>query len=441
MSSMVTDILLLLVLFLLNGLFAMSEIAIVSSRRARLVQMAETSPGARCALALASDPTRFLSSVQVGITAIGILSGAIGEAAIANRLRGSLEKIPALAPYAETLSLAVMVGLLTYFSLILGELVPKRLALTNPEKIAGLIARPMDILARVFRPLVRLLSVSTDGVLRLLGVRQAKVPGVTVDEIRVMLEQGAEEGVVEPAEHEMVTNVLNLDERHVGGVLTPRSEIVFLDIRDPIDLSRERLRENPHSVFPLCDGGLDHVIGFVRSTKLLDQLLSGQPLDLVALAEPPLFVPETMTLMKLLEQFKRTHLPVALVVDEFGDVEGLVSLTDVIGSIVGDLPTEPGEEPSFVRREDGSWLFDGSLDLETVARILDDESLLDDEDRRHYHTLGGLAMVALGRVPRTGDVFTRGDYRFEIVDMDGQRVDRVLVSRIPPTTMPAGPPT
>ena len=428
---MTTELLLLLVLILLNGVFAMSEIAIVSSRRARLMQMAETSGGARRALALASEPTRFLSSVQVGITSIGILSGAIGEASIAARLRGSFEQFPATAQYAEPLSIGIMVVLLTYVSLILGELVPKRLALTRPEAIASRIARPMDILATIARPIVRLLSFSTDGLLHLFGVRQTKQPGVTVDEIRVMLEQGAEEGVFEPTEHQMVTNVLNLDQRHVGAVLTPRSEVVFIDLNDPIDVSREKLRRGAHAVVPLCDGGLDHVLGFVWSTKMLDRLLGELALDLRTLAEPPLFVPETMTLMKLLDQFKRTHLPVALVIDEFGSVEGLVSVTDLIASIVGELPSEPGEEPSIVRREDGSWLLDGALDLDTVLRELDAESLLSDHDRLHYHTLGGLAMLALGRVPRTGDVFERGDFRFEIVDMDGHRVDRVLASRAP----------
>ncbi len=418
---MTTDILLLLVLILLNGVFAMSEIAIVSSRRARLVQMADTgSSGARHALTLASEPTRFLSSVQVGITSIGILNGAIGEASIASRLRASLEQVPAVAPYAETLSLGIMVVVLTYFSLILGELVPKRLALTHPEAIASIIARPMEILATIGRPIVTFLSVSTDTILRLLGVRQVKQPAVTVEEIRVLLEQGADEGVFEDAEHEMVTNVLNLDDRHVGAVLTPRSDVVFLDVRDAMDVNRQKLRQDPHNVLPLCDGGLDHVLGFVRSTTVLDKLLDGKTIDLPALAEKPLFVPETMSLMTLLEQIKRTHLPVALVVDEFGGVEGLVSLTHVIGSIVGELPSEPGDEPSIVRRDDGSWLLDGALDLDTVVRTLDAESLLSDHDRQHYHTLGGLAMLALGRVPRTGDLFQRGDYRFEIVDMDGK---------------------
>ena len=427
------DVLLLLLLIVLNGIFAMSEIAVVSARRARLIQLAEDgSKGARHALTLASEPTRFLSSVQVGITSIGILNGAIGEGVIAARLRPALEQVPLLAPYADTLSLAIMVAVLTYVSLIIGELVPKRIALIHPETIASVIARPMEVVAGVTRPIVFLLSVSTDSILRLFRVRQAKQPGVTADEIRVMLEQGAEEGVFEPTEHELVTNVLNLDERHVGAVLTPRSDVVYVDIRDSVDTLREKLREQPHSVLPLCDGSLDKVLGFVRSTKVLERFLErGQP-DLPSLAEPPLFVPETMTLMKLLEQFKRTHLPIALVVDEFGDVEGLVSFTDVISSIVGDLPTEPGEEPAIVQREDGSWLLDGAVDLDTALRTLEAEAIVSDEDRQHFHTLGGLAMVALGRVPRTGDVFERGDYRFEVVDMDGNRVDRILASRRPP---------
>lgn len=429
---MINDLLLVLVLVLLNGLFAMSEIAIVSSRRARLVQLADSgSAGAQRAIELSAEPTRFLSSVQVGITSIGILNGAIGEAAVVTRLNASFEQIPVLAPYAHPLAMVTMVVGLTYVSLILGELVPKRLALTHPETIASIIARPMQILATVARPLVLLLSASTEGILRLLRVSQVATPAVTLEEIKVLLEQGTEEGVFEASEHQLMTNVLNLDDRHVGSVLTPRSDVVYLDVRDPAETNREKLRGGVHGVFPLCDGGLDKVLGFVRSTKVLEQVLDTGALELQSLADPALFVPETMTLMTLLEQFKRTHLPFALVVDEFGDVEGLVSFTDVIAAIVGDLPSEPGEEPSIVRREDGSWLMDGSIDLDAVLRTLEADSLLTDEDRQHYHTLGGLAMLALGRVPRTGDIFERGEFRFEVVDMDGNRVDRVLIGRKP----------
>lgn len=431
--AMLSDILLVLVLVLLNGVFAMSEIAIVSSRRVRLLQMAEDGrTGAQYALQLAAEPTRFLSSVQVGITSIGILNGAIGEAAVASRLRASFEEVPALAPYADTLALVVMVVGLTYVSLILGELVPKRLALTHPEVIAAIIARPMHILAAAGRPLVLLLSASTDGILRLLGVRPVKGPAVTVEEIKVLLEQSTEEGVLEASEHEMVSNVLDLDQRHVGAVLTPRAAIVYLDVRDPAGTIREKLAGAVHTVLPLCDGGLDRVIGFVRSTKLLERVLDrGSLANLRAVAEPALFVPETMTLMKLLQQFKRSHLPIALVVDEHGGVEGLVSFTDVISGIVGELPSEPGTEPSIVQRADGSWLMDGGVDIDTVVRTVQTDAFVTDEDRQHYHTLGGLAMLALGRVPQIGDHFERAGVRFEVVDMDGNRVDRVLVSRAP----------
>jgi len=434
---MPTDLLLVLVLILLNGVFAMSEIAIVSSRRARLVQMVDAgSTGAQVALQLASEPTRFLSSVQVGITSIGILNGAIGEASVASRLRLWFAEFPMLAPYADTLALIVMVVGLTYVSLILGELVPKRLALTQPERIASLIARPMQILATVGRPLVHLLSGSTDTILRLVGVRHIKQPAISLEEIKVLLEQGTEEGVFERSEHEMVTNVLDLDDRQVGSILTPRSDVVYLDVRDSMEVTRARLRDDPHAVVPLCDGGLDQVLGVVRSPRVLGQMAEHAAFTLTDLAEPALFVPETLSLMKLLEQFKRTHLPVALVVDEHGAVEGLVSLTDVISAIVGDLPSEAGEEPAVVRREDGSWLIDGGLDLDTVARTLGVETLVDERDRQHYRTLGGLAMLALGRVPRTGDVFERGEHRFEVVDMDANRVDRVLVSLIAPDRTP-----
>lgn len=432
---MVIDVSFLLVLILLNGLFAMSEIAVVSSRRARLMQMAdEGRTGATRALALAAQPTRFLSSVQVGITTIGVLSGAIGEAAIASRLRVAMDGVPSLAPYAGSLSLVLMVLIVTYVSLILGELAPKRLALTQPEAIATVVARPMDLLARAARPVIVILSFSTDTILRVFGVRQAPRPSVTVEELRVLLEQGTEEGVLEPSEHEMMTNVLNLDERRVHGVLTPRSEVVYLDVQSSTEANLARLREDPHAVLPLCDGGLDNVLGVVRATGVLRQLLEGHmAVEFASLAEPALFVPETMSLMKLLEQFRRTHLPLALVVDEFGDVQGLVSLSDVTASIVGDQPTEPGEAPDIVQRADGSWLLDGGLDIEAVVRTLGiDAAALDAGERQHYHTLGGLAMVALGQVPRTGDVFERAGYRFEIVDMDGNRVDRVLASRIVP---------
>ena len=427
---MLIDSLLVIGLILANGALALSEIAIVTSRRTRLARMIETgSQGAARALELVSEPTRFLSSVQVGMTGIGILSGAIGSATIAGHVRQALEHTPAIAPYAPSLSLAIVVVGITYLSLIIGELVPKRVAMTAPEKIAAVIARPMQVLSTLGRPIVYVLSASTDAVLKVLRVPQWKRAALTVEEIKVLLEQSTTEGVLEPSEREMMTNVLNLDERHVGGVLTPRSHVVFLDVRDSPDVNRGKLRQEPHDILPLCDGGLDHVVGVVRARRVLEQVLAGHNVDLTALVEPALFVPETMSVMRLLEEFKRTRLSAALVVDEFGEVYGIVSLTDVVTSIVGELPADTRSEPTLVRRDDGSWLLDGALDLATLIRTLDDDSIVGDEDGEHYHTLGGLAMASLGRVPKTGDMFNRGHHRFEIVDMDGNRVDRVLATR------------
>ena len=373
LAPMLANSLLVLVLILINGAFALSELAIVGSRRLRLARLADTgNTGARRALALASEPTRFLSSVQIGITTIGILSGALGQATIAAKLRAHLELIPPVAAYAQPLSLAVVVVAITCASLILGELVPKRLALTSPERIASVIARPMQWVAAVGRPLVWFLSVSTDAIVRLVGARRIARATITVEEIRMLIAQGTEEGVLEPGEHEMVTNVLNLDERRIGAVLTPRSEVVYLDVREPLERNLRTLREHPHTVLPLCDGSLQRVLGFVRAARVLEAILAGTLSDLRALVEPAAFVPETATLMTLLEQFKRIHLPAALVVDEFGDVQGIVSFTDVMASIVGELPAHPDGEPLVVQREDGSWLVDGGLDMDAnrVDRLL-----------------------------------------------------------------------
>lgn len=426
---MLIDSLLLLGLIMISGALALSEIAIVSSRRTRLVEMIENgSAGAARALDLASQPTRFLSSVQVGITSIGILSGAIGEATMAGHVRPVIERLPAFAAYAETISLAVVVVVVTYVSLIIGELVPKRLAMADPERTAALIAGPMQLLAKICRPIVSVLSTSTSTVLSLLRVPKVKRAAMTVEEIKVLLEQSATEGVLEPGEREMMTNVLNLDERHVADVLTPRSDVVFLNVRDSVDVNRAKMRQESHDILPVCDGGLDHVLGVVRARRVLEEVLGGHAVELSALMEPALFVPETMTVMRLLEALKRRNLSAALVVDEFGAVEGIVSLTDVVTSIVGELPVDQRDEPMIVRRDDGSWLLDGALDLATLMRTLGDTALV--EDSQHYHTLGGLAMASLGRVPKTGDVFMRGHHRFDIVDMDFNRVDRVLATRL-----------
>ncbi len=427
---MVIDVSFLLALIVLNGVFAMSEIAVVSSKKARLQRMAsEGRTGAARALALAAEPTRFFSTVQIGITCVGILSGAIGEATLARRLQPVLEGVPLLESQARVLSLILMVMALTYVSLIVGELVPKRLALTAPERIASLVARPMQILATIGRPLVQLLSASTDGVLRLFRVRQTPEPAVSLEEIKVLMQQGTEAGIFEKSEQDMVTNVLDLDERRVGAILTPRSDIVFLEVGQTFEQHRQVLAETPHSIVPICNGGLDHVVGFVRSKDVLAKLIRDQSVDVAGLASPPLFVPRSITLMKLLHHFRQAHLPVALVVSEHGEVEGLVSLTDVVAAIVGDLAETAGEEPSVVRREDGSLLLDGNLSWDHAERAIGAGTLTAEDEA--FQTLGGFVMHRLGRVPRTGEVFHHAGLRFEIVDMDGNRVDRVLVSKAP----------
>ena len=435
---MFADVSLLFFLILLNGVFALSEIAIVSSRRVRLQQMAEGgSGGATVALRLSAQPTRFLSTVQVGITSIGIMSGAIGEATVSARLRETFETVPVLAAHAETLAFAVMVVGLTYVSLIVGELVPKRLALTSPERIASVISRPMRLVAAVGRPLVALLSFSTDTVLRILRVRHTEGPAVTLEEFKVLMEQGTQEGVFDTTEQELVSNVLRLDERRVGGIMTPRADIVYLDVRQPIAANRGLLASHPHTVLPLCDDGLERVNGVIKSSDVLVRMLRNEPIDLRKLAAPPLFVPETTTVMKLLEQLRLTHLPLALVIDEHGAVAGLISFSDIVGAVVGDLPPEPGEDPMVVPRGEGSWLVDGTLDLDGLRRLLANDDFAK-EAGTYYHTVGGLAMLVLGRIPRIGDTFEHEAVRFEVVDMDGNRVDRILVTR--PGLTPASTP-
>jgi putative hemolysin len=433
---MLADIALLLFLTLLNGLFALSEIAIVSSRRVRLQQLADQGRrGAVVALQLAEQPTRFLSTVQVGITSIGIMSGAIGEATVSARLQTAVSTVPILAPHAETIAFAIMVVALTYVSLIAGELVPKRLALTRPELIASIISRPMRLVSTIVRPLVQLLSVSTDTVLRVLRVRHSTGPAVTLEEFRVLVAQGTEEGVFEKTEEELVSNVLRLGERRVGAIMTPRADIVFLDARAPFAANRAVLTSHPHTVLPLCDGSLERVFGFVKATEVLVRMLRGEAIDLRRLASPPLFVPEASTVVRLLEQFRRTHLPLALVIDEHGGVAGLISFSDIVGAVVGDLPPEPGEDPMVVPRGEDSWLVDGAYDLDGLRRLLGNETIAR-EAGDFYHTLGGFAMFVLGRIPRAGDRFDKDGVEFEVVDMDGNRVDKLMITRRPQEEAP-----
>ncbi|UCH48441.1 MAG: HlyC/CorC family transporter [Betaproteobacteria bacterium] len=426
------EIVILLLLFVVNGLFSMSEIAVVSARKARLQHLAdEGNHRAASALALAREPSNFLSTIQVGITFVGIFSGAFGEATLSRGLARTFATIPALAPYSEALALTVVVVAIAYFSLIIGELVPKRLALQNPELIASLTAAPMRVLSKIAHPIVSLLSASTDLVLRILGAGKARQAPVSEDEIRVLMEQGARAGIFEQYEQRLVHNVLLLDERSIVAEMTPRLEVVFIDLNEPLDLSLRKIAESRHSRFPVCRGGPEHIVGVVHAKDILARQVAGEPVDLAACMQDPLYVPETLTCIRMLEMFKTSPLQIAFVVDEYGDFQGLVTLNDILEAIVGDMPSSHEEgEKMVIERAPGSWLIDGMLDTLDLKELLDVREL-PGEDDGVYHTLGGMTMIQMGRVPKPADVFEWGGYRFEVVDMDGSRVDKVLVTRLP----------
>ena len=426
------EILVLLLLFVVNGLFSMSEMAVVSARKARLQHLAdEGNHRAAVALALAREPSNFLSTIQVGITFVGIFSGAFGEATLSRGLAQTFAAVPALAPYSDALALTIVVVAIAYFSLIIGELVPKRLALQNPELIASLTAAPMRFLSKVVHPVVALLSASTDLVLSMLGAGKGRRAPVSEDEIRVLMEQGARAGVFEQYEQRLVHNVLLLDERSIVAEMTPRLEVVFVDLNEAIESNLRKIAESRHSRFPVCRGGPEHIVGVIHAKDILARQVAGEPVDLAACMHDPLFVPETLTCIRMLETFKTSPLQIALVVDEYGDFQGLVTLNDILEAIVGGMPSSrEGGEQMVIERAPGSWLIDGMLDRLELKELLDVPELPGEDDGT-YHTLGGMTMIQMGRVPKPADAFEWGGYRFEVVDMDGSRVDKVLVTRMP----------
>jgi putative hemolysin len=426
------ELLILLLLIALNGVLVLSEMAIVASRKARLQQLAdEGRPGASTALALANDPGPFLSTTQIGITVIGIASGAFAAETVARRLAGFLARFAVLEPHAATLALVIVVTGITVGSLVLGELVPKRIALLHPEATASAIARPMRFLLWLVFPLVNAISVATEAVLRLFGSPAHAAPPISQEEIRVLMRQGTAAGVFDQNEQAMVARVFRMDERRVTSAMTPRTEIRFLDLELPFETNRATLLQSPHSRFPLCKGGLGTIVGIVRAKGLLDSALQGRPFDLVPDAGQPLYVPESLTLTDVLEAFRQHRSHLALVVDEYGDIQGLVTLANVMQALVGEIGSveQSGDSP-IVRRDDGSWLVEGALTvqrlhetsgLETAVPVSDDE----------YNTLAGFVLANLRRMPRAGDRFDAGSYRFEVIDMDHQRVDKVLISQLP----------
>lgn len=430
------DLLLIVLLILLNGVFAMSEIAVVSSRKSRLQNLADDgSLGAEAALRLHQEPASFLSTIQVGITLVGILNGAVGEAAIADPLAEWFSRVPLLEPYARGIALTITVVMLTYFSVVVGELVPKRLALLAPEGIAALMARPMMILARITHPLVVILSGSCSALLRLVGARRKDEPPVTDDEIKVLMEQGAEAGVFHESEQEIVSNVLRLDEQRISAIMTPRRDMFIIDLDEGEAVVWQRLIDTSFSRVVVCRDGLEQVLGVLQTGDLLKKALPGQGVtlaDLEALLRPPLYVPESVTTTQLLESFRRARLQFALIVDEYGEVQGLVTLTDVLAAIVGELSVpEAPEDRDMLQREDGSWLVDGDVGIERLKSVLDIGDDLPGEEEHSFNTVGGLIMHVLGRIPAPTDHFEAVGWRFEVLDMDRNRVDKVLLSQPP----------
>jgi len=419
-----------LLLILVNGVFAMAEIALVSARKARLVALAEAGDsGAEAALELKADPSRLLSTVQIGVTLIAVLSGTFGEATLGDRLERELAAHSGLiAQYAHVVSMAVVVIGISYFSLILGELVPKRIALLHPERIGAALARLMRAIARAGAPIEWFLSASTDFVLRLLPVRSTGAVPVTDEEISFMLREGAATGHIPEDETAIVERALRLGDRRASAVITPRTQIEWLDLDDSEEENRRKIRESAYSRFPVVQGGSQQVIGIVQAKDLLAACLARQPLDLRAATRPPLYLPNTVTVLRVLEVFKTSGEPMALIVDEYGDLEGLVTPSDILETLVGDIPGSPDADQRIVRRDDGSWLIDGLVGLDELKQVLG-ISRLPGEDP-DFHTLGGYLMARLNRVPLEADRITTGDWRFEVVKMDGRRVDRVLVTPV-----------
>jgi putative hemolysin len=429
MSLLVVELLFVVLLVLANGLFAMSEIAVISSRKVRLAERAAAGDrGAVVALELAESPTRLLSTVQIGITFIGILAGAVGGAGLADFVAVALERVPALAPYAETIGVALVVVGIGYLSLVFGELAPKRAALASPERIASLVARPMRALSRLAAPFVKVLGVSTDLVLRVMGLHDVKEAPVTEQEIRVLIEQATEAGVFEDAEQDMVENVFRLGDLLVQDLMTHRSDVEWLDVDAPPERLTERLKSTIHSRLPVCRGSFDEIVGVVHARDLLARLIAGKPLDLAAVARPALYMPEQASAFRTLEMLKRARRHTAFVVDEYGVPQGLVTYRDILEAVVGETPAiGESAESAPVEREDGTWLVDGATNVYDLDEMFGLRGLPGYASGA-YRTLGGFIIHRLGRIPAPADKVELRGFGFEVVDMDGRRVDKVLVT-------------
>ncbi|TMH13284.1 MAG: HlyC/CorC family transporter [Betaproteobacteria bacterium] len=426
------DVALLVFLILLNALFAMSEMALTASRKARLQVMVEAGDsGAQAAMDLHDNPTKFLSVVQIGITSISILNGIVGDAAFSEPFARWLHAtFPIHDRAAAITATAMVVIVITILTIIFGELVPKRIGQMYPENVARLVATPMEVLSLVARPFVRMLSFCTEGTLKLLGVHGDPVRSVTEEEIAASLEEGVDAGVIEAQEHQMVRNVFRLDDRQVGSMMIPRVEIVWLDVDAPPDDVLRVIGDEEHSRYPVCRGGLDDVVGVVSAQSLLQQLMQGRQLSLTERLQQPVFVPETLSGMELLDHFRASGAQLVFVVDEYGEVQGVITVRDVLEAITGEFTTPTSDDAWAIARDDGSWLFDGLIPVPELKDRLQLKEV-PEEDRGRYNTLAGMIMLLLGRLPDTTDSVEWEGWRFEVVDLDGKRVDKVLASKIP----------
>lgn len=431
MSDLLIDIGMIAVLIIVNGFFAMSEIAIVSANRIKLTVAGEQgNRRAEKALELAGEPGHFLSTIQIGITLVGVLAGAYGGTTIAQDLSQLIAEIPALSPYREALGLGVVVVAITLLSIVLGELVPKQVALRHAETLASAVAFPIYFLSLATYPVVRLLTFCSELILRILGIVERKTPAVTEEEVKILMREGRQAGVFHDIEHDIVKRVFNIDDLSVSDIMIPRPNVVWLDTAAPFAENKKKIGDHSFSYFPVARGDLDNLIGVVDIKDLLDVYLAGSTPDLVLLAKKPVILPETISAMQMIEHFKKSPVHMVFIVDEYGSIQGIVTVTDILEAIVGDLPSLAApSDPEIFRRDDGSWLIDGAISLEKLKETLKTEGFPDEEEG-YYHSLGGLIMKVLERVPSVGDRIRLGGHLFEVVDMDGNRVDKVLVKVI-----------
>jgi len=423
-------IVVVLLLVVLNGLFAMTELAVVSSRRSKLQSRAERGDkGARAALQLAEDPTHFLSAVQVGITLIGILAGAYGQAAIGGELNRIIhDSIPALAPWSQIIATGIVVVFITYVSVIVGELVPKRLALIFPESIASKMAAPISTLAVVLKPFVVLLTASTSGILKVMGVKDRDGSDVTQEEVETMIAEGTASGLIEPEEQEMIEEILRLGDRPIRVAMTPRHEVFWVALDDTEEQLRQEVRTCPYSRIVVArENDVDNPLGVVHKKDLLDSLLDNGEFNIEKHVQTPAFIPQSTSVLKALEILKASKVHMAFLVDEFGAFEGVVTATDLLEMIAGDFDEGHDDAEVNVRqREDGSWLVDGQTDIDELADTLGE----DFGEAEGFHTIAGLVLHQLSRVPNEGEILQLGRFEVEIIDMDDRRIDKLLFKQV-----------